>query len=204
MRKADSQPLSSDLCDLFKQANSASNTPPSPYGGHDLFSFRSLTPFPLSWPHSLVHHVKLYVKARAHNDIPVSLLSLPIEIVPSSLICALSGPKLFNMQIYTNDKTSPRSFPWLWYLRLVALVVTLIVLGITSSNTATFLDIGCNAPGRVSYNLAVVCPCPHPSAGRPLTLIPSRSSPSSLSSTSSSLRAHPAPPGFFHGSYGVS
>lgn len=102
-----------------------------------------------------MHHVKLYVKARAHNDIPVSLLSLPIEIVPSSLICALSGPKLFKMQIYTSDKTSPRSFPWLWYLRLVALVVTLIVLGITASNTATFHDIGCDAPGRVSFNLAV-------------------------------------------------
>lgn len=59
------------------------------------------------------------------------------------------------MQIYTSDKTSPRSFPWLWYLRLVALILTFIVLGITASNTATFHNIGCDAPGRLSFNLAV-------------------------------------------------
>lgn len=108
------------------------------------------------------------------------------------------------MQIYTRDKTSPRSFTWLWYLRLVAFVVTFIVLGITVANTVAFHDIGCNAPGRLNYNLAVVCPYLHPSVKRPLTFVPSRSSLSSLSSISSSPRAHPAPPGFFHGSYGVS
>ena len=116
----------------------------------------------------------------------------------------LSGPKLFNMHVYTSDKASPRSFPWLWYVRLVALIITWIVLGITASNTATFHNIGCDTPGRLSYNLAVVCPYPHPSIARPLILVPSRSSPSSLSSISSSPRAHPPPPGFFHGSYGVS
>ncbi|CAD6580762.1 MAG: hypothetical protein ASARMPRED_000320 [Alectoria sarmentosa] len=59
------------------------------------------------------------------------------------------------MQIYTSDKTSARSFPWLWYLRLVALIFTFIVLGITASNSATFHSIGCDAPGKLSYNLAV-------------------------------------------------
>ena len=62
------------------------------------------------------------------------------------------------MQIYTSDKTSPRSFPWLWYIRLVALVITLIVLGITAANIATFHNIGCDAPARLLYNLAVVRP----------------------------------------------
>lgn len=67
------------------------------------------------------------------------------------------------MQIYTSDKTSPRSFPWLWYIRLVALVITLIVLGITASNTSTFHSIGCDAPARLLFNLAVVCPYSHQS-----------------------------------------
>ena len=61
------------------------------------------------------------------------------------------------MQLFISDKTSPRSFKQLWYIRLVALVVTLIVLGITAANTATFHSMGCDAPGRLSYNLAVVC-----------------------------------------------
>ena len=61
------------------------------------------------------------------------------------------------MHLYTSDKTSPRSFHWLWFVRLVALGVTLIVLGITASNTATFHSIGCDAPARLLYNLAVVC-----------------------------------------------
>ena len=60
------------------------------------------------------------------------------------------------MQLYTSDKTSPRSFKQLWYIRLVALVITLIVLGITAANAATFNSIGCDAPGRLLYNLAVV------------------------------------------------
>lgn len=59
------------------------------------------------------------------------------------------------MQIYTSDKTTPRSFPWLWYLRLVAIIGTLIVLAITAQNSATFHNIGCDAPGRLNFNLAV-------------------------------------------------
>ena len=69
------------------------------------------------------------------------------------------------MQLYTSDKTSPRSFKWLWFLRLVALLITLIVLGITASNTATFHNIGCDAPPKLLYNLAVVCLCSHPRVG---------------------------------------
>lgn len=61
------------------------------------------------------------------------------------------------MQLYISDKTSPRSFKQLWYIRFVALVITLIVLGITAADTASFHGIGCDAPGRLSYNLAVVC-----------------------------------------------
>ena len=75
------------------------------------------------------------------------------------------------MQIYASDKTSPRSFPWLWYIRLVALVVTLIVVGITVWNTASFSSAGCDAPARLLYNLAVVCPYPYSSVEYRLTLV---------------------------------
>lgn len=139
----------------------------------------------------------------AHHDtfcIAVTINSSPCTGYP----CLLLRPKLCNMQIYTSDKTSPRSFKGLWYIRFVALVITMIVLGITAANTASFHNIGCDAPARLSYNLAVVCFCPHPSIGCPLTFLASRSSPFSLSSTLSSRPAHPPPPGSFHGSSGAS
>lgn len=139
----------------------------------------------------------------AHHD--TFCVAVTINLSPrTGYLCLLSRPKLCNMQIYTSDKTSPRSFGGVWYIRFVALVITVIVLGITAANTATFHSIGCDAPARLSYNLAVVCPCPHPSIGCPLTLLASRSSPFSLSSTLSSPPAHPPPPGSFRGSSGAS
>ncbi|KAL6716667.1 hypothetical protein ACLMJK_006235 [Lecanora helva] len=59
------------------------------------------------------------------------------------------------VQVYTTDKTSPRSFPWLWFLRLPAIVVTIIVLGITAANHTTFTNSSCSAPSKLNYNLAV-------------------------------------------------
>ena len=60
------------------------------------------------------------------------------------------------MQIYTKDKTSPRGFSWIWFIRLFQIVITLIVLGITAADVTSFHGIGCNAPSKLSFNLAVV------------------------------------------------
>lgn len=60
------------------------------------------------------------------------------------------------IEVYTSDKTSPRSFGWQWYLRLAAIVLTLIVLGITAANTSDFHKLGCNPPSKLGYNTAVV------------------------------------------------
>ena len=59
-------------------------------------------------------------------------------------------------EIYSQDKTSPRTFPWLWFLRLPAIVISIIVLGITAANHSTFSNSGCSAPSKLSYNIAVV------------------------------------------------
>ena len=61
------------------------------------------------------------------------------------------------MQIYTTDKSSPRGFGWLWFLRLLAIFFTLVVLGITVRDVADFHSASCSAPSRLGYNLAVVC-----------------------------------------------
>lgn len=60
------------------------------------------------------------------------------------------------MQVYTSDKTSPRSFTWLWFIRIAAIVFSIIVLGVTANAEAAFGNSGCNAPAKLSYNLAVV------------------------------------------------
>jgi hypothetical protein len=60
------------------------------------------------------------------------------------------------MQIYTTDKTSPRAFGWLWFMRLVGIIFTLIVLGIAAGDIADFHNASCSAPSKLSFNLAVV------------------------------------------------
>ena len=93
------------------------------------------------------------------------------------------------MQIYTTDKTSPRGFSWIWFIRLFQIVITLVVLAITAANVTSFHDIGCSAPSKLSFNLAVVrFPPEFPSLVR-LTM----SSPSSPWSGYSTSSSPPAP-----------
>lgn len=66
---------------------------------------------------------------------------------------AISLPKV---EIYTRDKTSPRSFRWQWFLRLTAILFTLIILGLSGAGASEFSSSGCSAPSKLNYNLAVV------------------------------------------------
>ena len=50
-----------------------------------------------------------------------------------------------------------RGFPWLWFVRAVGLVVTIITLGLTATGAASFSSLGCTSPGKLNYNIAVVC-----------------------------------------------
>ncbi|KAL8661013.1 MAG: hypothetical protein Q9202_005993 [Teloschistes flavicans] len=58
------------------------------------------------------------------------------------------------LNIYTSDKTSPRCFPWLWFVRLLQMVITIIILALTAANAGSFSSIGCNVPSRLGYNIA--------------------------------------------------
>ncbi|KAL8714515.1 MAG: hypothetical protein Q9220_001463 [cf. Caloplaca sp. 1 TL-2023] len=58
------------------------------------------------------------------------------------------------LNIYTSDRTSERAFPWLWFVRLLQLFVTIIVLGVTASNASDFSSIGCSVPSKLGYNIA--------------------------------------------------
>lgn len=60
------------------------------------------------------------------------------------------------LNMYTSDRTSPRSFPWLWYVRLLQMVVTIIILAITALDASVFSGIGCNVPSKLDYNIAAV------------------------------------------------
>ena len=76
--------------------------------------------------------------------------------------------------IYTRDKTSPRAFPWIWFIRLAQIFVTIIVLGITAANAASFGNTyygsnSCSVPGKLAWNIACVRTdlCPTFSSLRP-------------------------------------
>ncbi|KAL8747854.1 MAG: hypothetical protein Q9190_000302 [Brigantiaea leucoxantha] len=59
-----------------------------------------------------------------------------------------------NFNIYTTDKTSPRAFPWLWFVRLLQMVITIIILAVAASSAADFNKISCSVPGKLGYNVA--------------------------------------------------
>ncbi|KAL8846777.1 MAG: hypothetical protein Q9221_008158 [Calogaya cf. arnoldii] len=57
-------------------------------------------------------------------------------------------------KFYTSDKTSERCFPWLWFVRLVQLLVTIIILAITASSASDFTSLSCSVPSKLGYNIA--------------------------------------------------
>ncbi|KAL8859682.1 MAG: hypothetical protein Q9178_003796 [Gyalolechia marmorata] len=57
-------------------------------------------------------------------------------------------------KVYASDKTSPRSFSWLWFVRLAQMLGTIIVLGITASSASDFNTLGCSVPSKLGYNIA--------------------------------------------------
>ena len=61
--------------------------------------------------------------------------------------------------LHTTDKTSPRSFPWIWFLRLAQFFISLLVLAVTAAAIALLVgpsDGGCSVPGKMGWNLACV------------------------------------------------
>lgn len=63
---------------------------------------------------------------------------------------------MLGFPIYTRDKESPRAYRWIWFIRIFQIVVTLIVLGITAANTASFGSASCGVPSKLAWNLACV------------------------------------------------
>lgn len=63
---------------------------------------------------------------------------------------------MLGFPIYTRDKTSPRAFRWIWFIRIFQIFVTLVILGITAANAASFGNVSCGVPGKLAWNLACV------------------------------------------------
>lgn len=72
---------------------------------------------------------------------------------------------LLSFPIHTRDRTSDRGFKWIWFIRLVQIIVTLIVLALTAAKTAAFSVASCGVPGKLAWNLACVRP-PFPTSPR--------------------------------------
>lgn len=65
------------------------------------------------------------------------------------------------MAIFANstDKSAPRGFPWIWYIRFVQIFLTLVVLAV-AARVAAAIDNGdggdCHVPPKVAWNIACV------------------------------------------------
>lgn len=58
------------------------------------------------------------------------------------------------------DKAAPRGFPWMWYIRFVQILLTLIVLAVAAQVAAAINngDTGdCHVPSKVAWNIVCVC-----------------------------------------------
>lgn len=55
-----------------------------------------------------------------------------------------------------NDKSAPRAFPWIWYIRLVQIFLSVVVLGLAAANASALADITCGVPAKLGYNIACV------------------------------------------------
>lgn len=61
------------------------------------------------------------------------------------------------VNIYTTDKVSPRCFPWLWFVRIGQMLLTIIILALTASNAYDFSSrLACSVPSKLGYNIAAV------------------------------------------------
>lgn len=52
------------------------------------------------------------------------------------------------------DKTAPRGFKWIWYIRIVQLLGTLIVIGLAALHASLWSN--CSVPSKIAWNLACV------------------------------------------------
>ena len=53
------------------------------------------------------------------------------------------------------DKTSPRGFSWIWYIRIAQFIITLLVIALAALNANAWRD--CSVPGKIAWNIACVC-----------------------------------------------
>ena len=60
--------------------------------------------------------------------------------------------------VHTADKTSPRGFPWIWFLRLAEILGSLIVLALVARDVSGLSQLSCGIPGKIAWNLACVRP----------------------------------------------
>ncbi|KAL8901651.1 MAG: hypothetical protein Q9207_005092 [Kuettlingeria erythrocarpa] len=59
-----------------------------------------------------------------------------------------------NLNIIRDKNVGERCFPWLWFVRIVQLLLSILILGIAASNAADFSGISCSVPAKLGYNIA--------------------------------------------------
>lgn len=55
-----------------------------------------------------------------------------------------------------SDKSAPRGFSWIWFIRFAQLVLSMIVLGLAAWNISDLKSLHCDAPSKMAFNVACV------------------------------------------------
>ena len=56
------------------------------------------------------------------------------------------------------DKTAPRGFRWIWYIRIAQFIITLLVIALAAVNAYQWRDF--KVPEKIAWNIACVCQNP--------------------------------------------
>ncbi len=62
------------------------------------------------------------------------------------------------MALFT-DKSAPRAFPWLWYVRFAQIFLSLVALALAAKTASAIVGIdggNCRVPSRTAFNIACV------------------------------------------------
>lgn len=105
-----------------------------------------------------IHSIYCFIDISLPLPLPLSPQLFPSFSPFDFLARARATP--FTMSLLTNmtDKTLPRGFRWIWFIRLLQLVIALLVLILAAVDIQSVRNLydGCGTPSRIAFNLACV------------------------------------------------
>lgn len=97
------------------------------------------------------------VVALCLNHLPSPVFSfLSCSSIPLHHIQQIEHSLSYIMALFITDKNVPRSYTWVWILRIVGIVLSLVALGLSASLASALNSISCVSSSKINFNVAVV------------------------------------------------